>query len=444
MLEQISFCGTLRLRSDLHIGTGETELLSTLLGKAPPVDPNQDPDVALVVRDGQEYPIIPGTALKGALRKATIASLGTPEAERLFGAIKHTEWDGVGFTDSGQTGVVWLRFARMTQTPAPAAGRPFPLPSGDTVVTTHVAIDRAKGVAADRKLFHVERVPDGAAFEFRGVYLGSRADAERDLPRVLGALADSEGLGLGADGKQGAGRVALEPASLTCTRRFFDIASGKVEHEGPFTVGIPSLPAPAGAKPVRLRLFCCGPYLTVDPDPAHRPDGNTIPAARRNDITPLLPASSLLGVLRQRAAWLAAADGKDGGDNVERILQTGEDPRTLTRTERLFGVAGWRGLLRLVELSASGNAACERLTSVVIDRFSGATLDSALYAVEAFSGVTFEAVLRLDRRSAGRVDWPSDEDVDLFQKLIDDLCEEGAMLGYGVNRGFGWFEVTKT
>jgi CRISPR/Cas system CSM-associated protein Csm3 (group 7 of RAMP superfamily) len=455
MLEHISFTARLRLRSDLHIGTGGTGELSKLRSSFKPDDPEKDPDVALIARDHDGRPIIPATALKGALRKAALAGYGRETAERLFGAVKYTSPDGTD--ETGQIGLVWLRFAPMTETPLPGE-RPFWDAQARTIITTHVAIERRTGTAADKKLFCVERVPEGAGFELRGVYIGTRADAESDLPLALGALAAENGLAIGADGKTGGGRIGFDnppgramPA-LACRRRYFDAASGEVRDEGPFPIGmaLPAAEANNGAAPrFRLTLSCRGPYLTIDPE---RPrGGNVIPAARRNSDppTPLLPASSLIGVLRTRAAWLAATDATPDDDDPDGILVTGQDPRTLTRTQRLFGVAGWRGLVQVAKLDAENGSRAETLPSVVIDRFSGGTLDSALYMVEAFAGVRFTVTLRLDRRcwrdaaTGVETEWPSDADSALFHRLLLDLQDEGVMLGHGTNRGFGWFDVEK-
>lgn len=435
MLEQILFSARLRLRSDLHIGTGDSKKLSELRSR--PQGMNDDPEVALIVRAADRMPIIPATALKGAVRKAV---RDEAEAERLFGAVKFTDKNDPSI-DSGQTGLVWLRFAPMTEPPL-AAGRPFWDAGASTVITTHVAIDRKSGTAAAQKLYYVERVPDGAVFDLRGVYVGCRAHAETDLPLAFAALARPEGLGIGADEKQGGGRVALDKASLECRRRYFDTATGNIENDGSFDIRIAPAPADAGIRRcVRLTIFCRGPYMTIDP--ARSRDRNEIPAARRSNEppVPLLSGASLLGVLRTRAAWHAATDAIGDDDNINRILKTGEDPKDLNRTERLFGVAGWRGLVRVVEIESVGDSAIEELPSVDIDRFSGGTLDSALYTTEAFARVRFAVTLQVDRRRWDKTHWPNEEDVALFDALIADLMADGLRLGHATNRGFGWFDV---
>jgi CRISPR/Cas system CSM-associated protein Csm3 (group 7 of RAMP superfamily) len=207
MLEQISFTARLRLRSDLHIGTGETRKLSELRPLS--VGMKDDPEVALIVRYGDHTPIIPATALKGALRKSVHTRHGKETAERLFGAAKDTDWNGAVFIDRGQIGLVWLRVAPLTGT-APPGDRPFWDPQARTVITTHVAIERKTGTAARQKLFYIERVPEGAEFELRGLYIGPRAAAKDDLPLALGAPAAEDGLAIGADSKAGGGCIEFD------------------------------------------------------------------------------------------------------------------------------------------------------------------------------------------------------------------------------------------
>src|SRR5205807_2453166 len=63
------------------------------------------PEVAAIVRDGAERPYLPGTTIKGLLRRLGEAR-SSPEIATLFGEIKDAP-------DSGQMGAVLVRGARM-------------------------------------------------------------------------------------------------------------------------------------------------------------------------------------------------------------------------------------------------------------------------------------------------------------------------------------------
>ena len=109
---------------------------------------------------------------------------------------------------------------------------------------------------------------------------------------------------------------------------------------------------------------------------------------------------------------------------------------TLTRTERLFGVAGWRGLVRLGNVALSGGERMSRQgTGIALDRFSGAVLDGKLFFSDAWTGLTLTFTLGLDPdRPRG------EEDEVLLDVLVAEIQEEGLQLGHGTNRGFGWFD----
>lgn len=452
MLEQVHFTGRLVLMSDLHIGTGETAPLSTLRPNRPCREGDADPEVTLMFRDDQSRPAIPATALKGVLRKAVLDISGEDAVRSLFGEVKATEWRrgpaGEEAVDAGGMGCVWLRMARLSAAPtdAHAKARPFFNCGAVSIITTHVAIDRRTGTADDKKLFYVERVPEGAVFKLRGVFLGSEQEAAEALPVALAPLARSEGLGLGADERFAAGRLRLE-GNLDCTRWWFDTDNGEVRFgpSAPIAVPAPASPPQSGA--LILDLHCRGPYLSVD---AAQVQGgaNRIPTLKRNQDQPDLPATSLIGALRERAAWLAALDPLDDAERDQpderfRKTKSWDSTAKLTRTERLFGVAGWKGLVRVVSIEALDGAREASLTSVVLDRFSGAPLDSALFECEAFVGARFRVSLTLDRRTADGHDWPSEDDRTLYDALIAEVCTDGLLLGHATGRGFGWFDDIK-
>lgn len=460
MLRQVRFTALLKLLSDLHIGTGDSKTLAELrpeeAGKLDD-DKARDAAVAVVVRDVHHRPVIPATALKGALRKAVEAAHGAEKRNLLFGEIKQTtrkrrRGEEV-LLDEGQAGSVWLRLATIVARPDHPGSLPFWNADRDTIITTHVAIDDTSGTAAEQKLFHVERVPAGAAFSLSGTYIvadgedDAEAAARRDLPVAFGALARRDGLGIGADDKLGGGRITLD-GPIDCTCWWFDPAALEIRSDRRFTLDIAPEPTTAGVVcRKQITVFCRGPYLTIDPA-APRRGQNKITAARRGEDIPSLPASSVLGVLRDRTAWLAQIlaptdNGIAAGDDPFRQYGTDDIPKRLTATERLFGVPGWRGLVRIVSIEATAGAR-ERimLPGVAIDRFAGGTLDSALYETEAFIGSRFRLVLQLDRRHARDEDWPTAGDRRLFAGLIAELRDgEDLLLGHGTNRGFGWFTV---
>jgi hypothetical protein len=239
--------------------------------------------------------------------------------------------------------------------------------------------------------------------------------------------------------------VQIKPNAVTLTATRFDASKGAIVVDA--TLPPLTIPAPARApETIRLALSCQGPFASVDPDASHthrggRTNTNKIFALRRSKDVPVIHPTSIAGSLRARAAWLCAAQGL-GHDN--RFLEPRwKSPGELSPVQRLFGVAGWRGLVRIARLSPISAMLARELTSIALDRFSGAVLDGALFVHEVFAGVTFDLDLVLDeRRFSDGKSYPVDVDRKLLEDLIVDIAHDGLLLGHGTNRGFGWFEVT--
>lgn len=433
-LEHVRFTFQVHLTTDTHIGDGREVRLSELCPNAPRAtladNRDADPRIATIARDHAGKPTLPATALKGALRKALTASLPPDEILALFGVIKE---DG-----GGAMGRFAFYAGKMEQ-----AGRSQGLPYAeyltDTWLATHVAISRRTGAADPMKLYTIELVPAGTVFEVCGVWFGTLDDAKTGLATLLAPLATPEGLTIGAGGRTGLGAMKLSAGSLTLTRTAFDAATGMVRTEA---AGGLAIKGGAVAPPdATLKLRCRGPFATVDPTPRRGDNrGNVIHALKRDDETPVLHAETVAGALRQRAAWLSAVNGW-GGDDPFRKPDTWTDPAELTPVERLFGVGGWRGLLRISAPKDVTAKAADELTSISIDRFSGAVLDSTLFTHEVFVDVSCSVDLRLDRRPGVAL---ADRDRDLLKLLVEDLHKDSLLLGHATNRGFGWFDVDAT
>ena len=78
------------------------------------------------------------------------------------------------------------------------------------------------------------------------------------------------------------------------------------------------------------------------------------------------------------------------------------------------------------------------ISSVRIDRFSGAPVDNALFTSAVFVGTRLR--LTISASSRGKATLTS-EDIGLAEMIIDDIKENGLVLGHGGNKGFGWFDV---
>lgn len=447
------FAFELALKSDLHIGVGGWKTLGELRPGAG--SDRRETEVAAVQRGADGRPILPGTTLKGVLRADHAARHGRAAADALFGAPKETTWT----TDPGGTEVAHSRGGpgRVAFYAASAScpGQAFDdcqLPWWDknqlTAIATHVAIDRPHGVADDKKLFMTEIVPAGIRFAGEGTIHEPLTAAEKTLVAVLAPLRC--GLTFGRSGTAGTGLLALAgDPKLTEIAFDVDAPEGAVRESPPKRLAIPM---PTRERPVarreRIALHCAGPFLSHDPhhprqDRVNRAD-NVLRALRRDTAAPAVWPETILGALRRHCAWLAVVEDPGDGDDRFRARRFAppEGAGVLSRPERLFGVPGWRGLVRLRGLRATADGMLDNpgIAGIAIDPFSGAVRDGHLFHAECWIGVKLVFEVVLDRRTdiADR-EWPDEADLKLFDRLVAEVRRDGLLLGHGANRGFGWF-----
>lgn len=123
-------------------------------------------------------------------------------------------------------------------------------------------------------------------------------------------------------------------------------------------------------------------------------------------------------------------------------------------------MSGWRALVEVGTIRFLGSAAWSDdgtwtagpvrttdLTSVKLDRFSGAPIDNALFTTRAYIDPVFRVELRVRNRT-GALNGKAvlDADLTLWDRLVEHLVRRGIVLGHGGNKGFGWFrceQVTK-
>ena len=446
----VCFKAELELETDLHIGDGSEAPLNLKRTRTPRSDRQGEPESTYmtIVRNAAQIPIIPGTALKGVLRASVAARHDESVAGRLFGAIKAADESSDSSGSSGSTGHIGrITFYASRQC---QQGKIPDLPEScrpSTAIATHVAIGRKYGVAEEQKLFNREIVPAGARFRLEGVVRGVN-DVKADLKIALAPLV--AGIELGRGISKGNGRLKLANGRVDIKLRSLDVAGPEPEitESDWCELRIPCVGAAAPVKRVDFSLQCPGPFLSHDPDRRVQGQDNVLFALRRDNSRPVLWPESLYGVLRERCAWLAASDSVGDGcrDGEERFtpLSADKDAKTLGRTGRLFGVPGWRGLVRIESLRlASGRRLrnCDTdssggIAGISIDRFSGAVLDTGPFFTDAWVALSLTFTLTLNRRAC----CPYQEDIDLFRNLVDHVRCDGLLLGHGVNRGYGWFD----
>lgn len=470
---RLRISATLRLQQDLHLGSGLRKPGRQRTGDV------AEAETLLVQRGTNGRAVIPGTSLKGALRAAARQSgADTRAIAELFGPAK------IQTAADGQIGRLWLHaalgrgdtdrrseLARLARDSS--VGR-------DGFDRTRLRIDRNTGAAEANMLFNEELIAAGAEFEFEALLLldgpsdeAAIAGTVDDLGRVLGPLLRDGGLALGAGARRGQGRALLLGETLQMTLLRIEPSTG-------ILVGTPRedlvrritrIAAPPAAQRWRheIRLVCDGPFITIrDNVPADGDDDAQITPVGRGGNPELWP-SSLLGALRARAAWLAARERlragrrgldperfsairEDGSadpeiDNRSKLLSDKRKVQNLSSVERLFGVAGWRGEVRLSDLAFTGPiTGLHRATGAPIDRFTGGVRQGthgrgAFFKEDTWLEPQFRAVIEWVPRSKSE---RRTVDAELLDLLLADLRDVTLFLGHGASKGFGWFGVTVT
>lgn len=156
----------------------------------------------------------------------------------------------------------------------------------------------------------------------------------------------------------------------------------------------------------------------------------------------LIPASSVKGALRHRVVfhynkkkgiW---AKPDMGADKLKELSQ----PEAV---EELFGYEHdgdtRQGHVYFSDI-IQGKAVSKLLNHVSIDRFTGGTIDGALFTEQVDylpKGTSYEMTISIDHAF-------EDEDLKYaFERALDDICDGLLPLGGGVNRGNGIFTGTR-
>lgn len=160
----------------------------------------------------------------------------------------------------------------------------------------------------------------------------------------------------------------------------------------------------------------------------------------------LIPATSVKGALAHRTAYHWNKLKKRFVDNDGEKPLTGD---ACPAVEAIFGKAGQDSdkdikcgniMLSDVIISAGKKTEDEKIMNhVAIDRFTGGTMDGALFTEKVINGLGREIQLTIDVRK----DSIQDKDISkAFELALQDIVDGLLPLGGGVNRGNGTFVRT--
>ncbi|WP_394706345.1 RAMP superfamily CRISPR-associated protein [Breoghania sp.] len=459
MLYEIN--ATVRIRSPLHVGSGSWRHVAAVKGKnGSSSGGNTAPDVASIQRDAAGLPYVPGATWKGLFRRLGESLFNAPgstassaEVERLFGTISSR--------DEGQMGLAIFRGSSMSK-PGDASQMPYadkddvgygPSLLGKGVfVSARTRIDPATGTAADAKLYFQEMVAAGAEFpltiilDFRNND-GRASQVLEDMVHILSQLV-SGAPAIGKGTKNAFGELSIVPKSVKLTKR--TLGQNLKINEDDVTYVWTNRTERKPPEPVwqeTFRMVCEGPFIVLDSSRTSKekqsPDDRKpqLQAQRVSKNLPLLLGSGISGALRAQTCWLEALKQHRKGtdqlvDDPDHVVRSSDDIGDLTPVQRLFGVTGFKGLLSLEAIEVA-QATPWDVTSVKLDRFSGAPIDNALFTSATFVGTRLSFRLSMAARPGLT---PNADDIALAKDLSEQIKTEGLMLGHGTNKGFGWFE----
>ena len=246
--------------------------------------------------------------------------------------------------------------------------------SAETVLRPRLRIDGKTGTASKNGKFDLAHIGKDAEFTFTVHWLGEpdTLPETEAVERILAALHHGAIL-LGAQKSNGFGRV-----SLCVTKQRYSMRDPK-DRERWLTDSVDGqpllLPEPGKPQNVVFRLSGQMDSLLVKTAEVHEAGGSYTPNLTEAGI-PVIPGSSVKGVVRARAEWIAACLGLPAGF-PEELFGRGAEP----------GDNGLAGRLRFEDAALEENKA-QKITRIRINRFTGGVIRGGLFCEEPIGGNT--------------------------------------------------------
>jgi CRISPR/Cas system CSM-associated protein Csm3 (group 7 of RAMP superfamily) len=396
--------GMIECLSPLHIGSG--------IGQCSDLD---------VLLDDKGQPFIPASALIGILREAT---------ERLHPQLTEEQCNEFWGYTKGDDG----RQSAIQCSDLPCEALPF-----QPVIRDGVRIDHITGIAQDQGKYDYELVERGTTFRLNMEFSYQEANKRfvRQMAATIYDLLAKQHIRLGAKTNSGLGEIKLvaETANVYefdftqktavwnwLTRTFADEQEIGVEQLGtPLSLNQNTFTITAAFRLKNSLIVRSYSTKPEDPDATHIKSGDDW----------VLPGTSIKGAIRARA---------------ERILNTLGKP-TENIINDLFGFVDEttdrkkKGRLRMEE-TLLPNFAAEQQTRIKIDRFTGGTIESALFdTMPLFSeGQASDKCVRITMHIRDYQDDKHQHEAGLLLLILKDLWTGDLAVGGEKNIGRGVFE----
>jgi CRISPR/Cas system CSM-associated protein Csm3 (group 7 of RAMP superfamily) len=438
---------TLETRSELHIGSGEP--IKGRVTRKDDAGNEVDVNPAAVSVDAKGRAYLPGSGLKGALRAWLTMHHPARKTDiaRLFGR--------AGDAKDANGGVVEVLDAFATDDQNAIEHVPFWDANRLTGVTASAAIDRKTRTAQDEKLFHREYVPPGIRFDLVLCGDGLSSEDATLVCSAIEALNAPDGMCLGAETREGWGRMASSGvrADWTMPAAWLDAKRWTVA-----TIAPVDRTARASVLRVEIReLAFTGPFLVNEPSRTKAvleepPEGSDVPKPPDHaprvgtDGKVVLPVSSFRGALRARAEKIVRSLGgkacmvTDSHDAC-RAIDAASSAKDLCLVCQLFGATGWATPIRFEPFMLVEKPKDYEQELVAIDRFTGGVSGSAKFDVNAVWRPRFTSAMSIDLSRWDALAQHRDAAMGLLLLALRDVAEGDMTLGFGASKGYGACEA---
>ena len=428
---------------------------------------------AIVIRDVNGLPYIPGSSIAGVIRHAW-KDAGN-DVDELFGFQKNPMLVVKGQPDGMGSRIIFSE-ARILNSqeqvvdglkPDEIDKDPLLSQYVDLPIRQHVRIDH-RGVAADSGKFDEQVVFAGTRFCFEMEMIGFKTETET-FNQLLDILNQST-FHLGGGSRKGFGKIAVKEIrynELSISDKYYLEKSSNMEESKAWYKKEPLELKESKhqcqcyeLRPLDFFLFGSG-FGDDDADMTPVKEQKVVwenNIGTIKDYEYLIPATSVKGALAHRTAFHYNrleeffADGKSK-EEIEAHTGTNNEAVRL-----LFGCEGdengegkQRGNVLISDMFIK-TAQDKTLNHVAIDRFTGGAIDGALFSEKVAYWhsdnqdnypLTLEILIdekNIEKMDKNRV---KENALKAFNMALDDLCNGLLPLGGGVNRGHGIFNGKK-
>lgn len=420
-----------------------------------------------LLRDANGFPLIPGTSIAGVLR--SIAR--TQQLDHLFGSTQGDEKDihpsqlefSFGFChNSDNKPMIGLEAKAQSRVEQQLLNL---MP----IMRDQVALNEY-GSAIDGAKLDRSAVPKGTRFSFEITWSTDKEDSER-WSQILGWLAHPD-FRLGGLTQRGFGKIKIvqlleqryslkdkesfkkwqhhrSPAQLTP----FKAASGKSipiptvqTNDKDITFSL-SLEAEDFWRIGQGNLALGEMGVDFDKDPNIKPYTETTiewkgDSAEIKEQQLVIPATGIKGALRHRTLFHLRRLNNDFADGIDKQCETSNsDLKSLfgdSADEGQVGSVQFDDIYDISGVQKNGKYITKVMMHNKIDRFTGGTIDGALFSEELLYGGQFTLTGRIKHRTGDNF-VKTQNQLKAFKMALEDIAKGRLALGGGSTKGHGYF-----